>query len=132
MKKAISSPTETSIIAKETTIKGDIDFVGNLVVEGTIESQVRGSELTVQQSGKVIGAVNVDLLNCHGTIEGDVHTKHLTMFGTAVITGKVHTSVLETAAGSMINGHITMKPKNAPAAIPNLSDQAQKKKAQKA
>ncbi len=119
--------TETSIIAKDTTIKGDLEFVGNLVVEGKLESQIKGAELTVQECGEINGTLTVRSLNCHGKIDGDIHADQVTIYSTSVITGAINAASLEVAPGATINGNINMKGKNQTADIQSLSDQVLKK-----
>lgn len=127
MNKSNPKSTETSIIAKDTTIKGELEFVGNLVVEGRLESQVKGAELTVQESGQINGTLNVRSLNCHGKIDGDIHAEQVTIYSTSVITGAVNATSLEVAPGATINGNINMRGKNQSAEVQSLSDQALKK-----
>ncbi len=127
MSKNSAKSTETSIIAKDTSIKGDLEFVGNLVVEGKLESQIRGAELTVQETGQINGTLHVRSLNCHGKIDGDINADQVTVYSTSVITGAINASSLEVAPGATINGNINMKSKNQSADVQNLSDQALKK-----
>ena len=122
MRNADSTNTiETSIIAKETTIKGDIEFAGTLIVEGYLESQVKGIELTIQKSGKINGTLKVRALNCHGQIEGDIHADNVVIHGDAVVSGAIHTSTLQIEPGASINGNISMQaPKTA--SVKQLND----------
>lgn len=122
----MSNSTETSIIAKDTLIKGDIDFVGTLVVEGTLESQVKGAEMTIHKSGKLKGGINVTGLNCHGQVEGDIHADNLVIQSSAVVSGEIHARTLEVEPGATINGSINMKiPKTA--SIQPLNDKIAEK-----
>lgn len=109
-----SNSGETSVIAKETSIKGDIDFAGKLVVEGHLESQVKGVEITIQKSGVLNGALDVKSLNCYGQIDGDVTADSVIIHSGAIVAGAISTTTLEIEPGAVINGSITMKiPKTA-------------------
>jgi cytoskeletal protein CcmA (bactofilin family) len=121
MRNASSNPVETSIIAKDTTIKGNLEFVGSLIVEGTLESQIKGIEMTIQKNGKINGSLDVRALNCHGQIEGNITAESVVIHSSAVVSGEIKATTLEIESGATINGNITMKtPKTA--SVQQLSD----------
>ena len=121
MRNATSNTVETSIIAKDTRIQGNLEFVGTLIVEGSLESQVQGVEMTIQKSGKINGSLNVQTLNCHGQIEGDITANNVIIHSSAVISGEIKATTLEVEPGATINGSITMQaPKTA--SVQQLSD----------
>ena len=121
MRNASSNPVETSIIAKDTTIKGNLEFVGSLIVEGTRESQIKVIEMTIQKSGKINGSLDVRALNCHGQIEGNITAESVVIHSSAVVSGEIKATTLEIEPGATINGNITMKtPKTA--SVQQLSD----------
>jgi cytoskeletal protein CcmA (bactofilin family) len=121
MKNPSSNSAETSIIAKDTSIKGNLDFVGTLIVEGTLESQVKGVEMIIQKSGKISGSLSVRTLNCHGQIEGDINAESVVIHSSAQISGEIKATTLEIEPGATINGSISMQtPKTA--SIQNLDD----------
>jgi cytoskeletal protein CcmA (bactofilin family) len=121
MKNANNSSVETSIIAKDTSIKGNLEFVGTLIVEGTLESQIKGVELIIQKNGKINGSLKVRTLNCHGKIEGDIEADSVVIHSSAEISGEVKATVLEIEPGATINGNISMKTQKT-ASVQQLSD----------
>ncbi len=121
MKNTNNSSVETSIIAKDTSIKGNLEFVGTLIVEGTLESQVKGAELIIQKNGKISGSLNVRTLNCHGKIEGDIEADNVVIHSSAEVSGEIKATVLEIEPGATINGNICMKTKKT-ASVQQLSD----------
>ena len=121
MKNANNSSVETSIIAKDTSIKGNLEFVGTLIVEGTLESQIKGVELIIQKNGKINGSLKVRTLNCHGKIEGDIEADSVVIHSSAEISGEVKATVLEIEPGATINGNISMQTKKT-ASVQQLSD----------
>ena len=121
MKNANNNSVETSIIAKDTTIKGNLEFVGTLIVEGTLESQVKGIEMTIQKNGKISGSLNVRTLNCHGQIEGNITAESVVIHSSAHVSGEIKATTLEIEPGATINGNISMKTPKA-ASVQQLSD----------
>ncbi len=121
MRNAASNSVETSIIAKDTRIQGNLEFVGTLIVEGSLESQVQGVEMTIQKSGKINGSLNVKTLNCHGLVEGNITADSVVIHSSAIISGEIKATTLEVEPGATINGNITMQaPKSA--TVQQLSD----------
>ena len=121
MRNTASNTVETSIIAKDTRIQGNLEFVGTLIVEGSLESQVQGVEMTIQKSGKINGSLNVQTLNCHGQIDGDITANSVIIHSSAIISGEIKATTLEVEPGATINGSITMQtPKTA--SVQQLSD----------
>jgi cytoskeletal protein CcmA (bactofilin family) len=119
--KSANSQVETSIIAKDTVIKGNLEFVGTLIVEGTLESQIKGIEMTIQKNGRINGSLEVRALNCHGQIEGNISAESVVIHSSAVVSGEIKATTLEIEPGATINGSISMKtPKSA--SIQQLSD----------
>lgn len=121
MKNTSSNTVETSIIAKDTTIKGNLEFAGTLIVEGTLESQVKGIEMIIQKDGKINGSLKVRTLNCHGQVEGDITAENVVIHSSAHVSGEIKATTLEIEPGATINGTISMKtPKTA--SVQQLSD----------
>ena len=121
MRNAPSTPVETSIVAKGTSIKGNLEFAGTLIVEGSLESEIQGVEMTIQKSGKINGSIMVQTLNCHGEVEGNISADSIVIHSSAVISGEVKVTTLEVEPGATINGSIIMQtPKTA--SIKQLSD----------
>ncbi len=121
MKNTSSNTVETSIIAKDTTIKGNLEFAGTLIVEGTLESQVKGIEMIIQKDGKINGSLKVRTLNCHGQVEGDITAENVVIHSSAHVSGEIKATTLEIEPGATINGNISMKTPKA-ASVQNLSD----------
>jgi len=121
MRNAPTAPVETSIVAKGTSIKGNMDFAGTLIVEGSLESEIQGVEMTIQKSGRIKGSIKVQTLNCHGEIDGNISADSVVIHSSAVISGEVKVATLEVEPGATINGSIIMQaPKTA--SIKQLSD----------
>lgn len=121
MRNTPSAPVETSIVAKGTSIKGNLEFAGTLIVEGSLESEIQGVEMTIQESGKINGSILVKTLNCHGEVEGNIAADSIVIHSSAVISGEVKTATLKVEPGATINGSIVMQTSKT-ASIKQLSD----------
>ncbi len=65
-----------TFIGSDTRISGDIQFVGNILLDGYLEGNVKAegndSKLTISERGHVKGSIVVPHLLVNGTIEGEV------------------------------------------------------------
>lgn len=100
----------TSLIAADTTVRGDIAFSGALHVCGRVIGNVRGEGealFTLSAEGVVEGGVEAPQAIINGTVRGDIHTAgHLQLAARARVEGDVHYRSLEMAAGAQINGRM--------------------------
>ena len=106
-----ASSRPTSLIARDTVVRGDICFSGNLHVEGQVEgaliSESDDAVLTLSEGGWVQGEIRVAQAMLDGRVEGNVRVTHrLELAAHACITGDVHYQLLEMAAGAQVNGRM--------------------------
>jgi cytoskeletal protein CcmA (bactofilin family) len=113
----------TTLIAKGTTIRGDLTFSGAIYLEGRIEGTLRADGidacLTLSDQGTVVGEIHAPRVVLNGEVKGDVHAaERLELAEAARIEGNIYYKVLEMAAGAQINGkmvHQSDAPKRLPA-----------------
>jgi cytoskeletal protein CcmA (bactofilin family) len=117
----------TSLIARGLTIRGDVHFSGILhldgVVEGSIHADASGDGvLTISETGRVTGRIEVPHAVINGGVTGDIHVaERLELATLARIDGDVHYQVLEMAAGAQVNGKMVH---SAPATVRQLAQAA--------
>lgn len=101
----------TSLISRDTIIRGDVHFKGRLHLEGCIEGAVSATDqdavLTIGSAGVVQGDLHVPQIVIHGQVHGEIHASaHLELAGEARVTGDAHYRNLVIAAGAQINGRM--------------------------
>ncbi|HEX7111276.1 MAG TPA: polymer-forming cytoskeletal protein [Mizugakiibacter sp.] len=115
-KSSNAAAAATSLIAKGTTVRGDVHFAGALHLEGHIEGAVMaepgsGALFTLSEQGGVVGQINVPNAVINGEVRGDIHvSERLELAAGARIEGDVHYRVLEMAAGARVNGKMVHQP----------------------
>ncbi len=114
-KKATSasfSAGSTTLVSKNTEIVGDINFSGNLMVEGKVSGNVYVSSgadahARVLEKGVVEGEIRVPTIVINGTVNGDVYSdKHVELASKAIVNGNVHYSLIEMVKGAQVNGNL--------------------------
>ena len=117
----------TSLIARGVTIRGDIQFSGTLHLDGVVEGSVQadpGSDgvLTISETGRVIGRIDVPHAVINGGVTGDIEvSERLELAPLARIDGDVQYQVLEMTAGAQVNGKMIHR---APATVRQLAQAA--------
>lgn len=102
----------TTLISKSTRIKGDIEFSGNLEIEGVIEGGVSAAEgsdarVRIVEGGSVQGEIHAPVIIINGSVIGDVHsTKHVELASKAAVKGNVHYRSIEMLKGAEVNGSL--------------------------
>jgi len=118
-------PRFSTILGKDTLIRGDVIFGGGLHLDGQVEGNVLASAddaratLTVSEEGRIHGDVHVANIILNGAIHGDVYaTERVELAEQARVTGKVHYRLLEMAMGAEVNGELVREDEVAPSTEP--------------
>jgi cytoskeletal protein CcmA (bactofilin family) len=96
----------TSILATEMSVLGNITFKGSLRLDGKVEGNVKGEQLILGITGRVIGDIDAADVVCHGHVEGNVTAKKLYVMKGSTISGSVDTPDLSVESGAQLNGEI--------------------------
>ena len=103
-----------TIIGNDIRISGDMQFVGNALIEGYFEGNIKAEEndskLTISEGGHVKGSVVVPHLLVNGMIEGEVCVAERLECGPkARIIGDVQYNQMEIAVGGQVDGKLIPK-----------------------
>jgi cytoskeletal protein CcmA (bactofilin family) len=102
----------TTLISRDTTITGNIQFAGSLDIEGTVQGNIEaksGKDAVVRVLGKgrVEGEVRAPSIVINGMVEGDVHAgKQLQLASKATVEGNVYYTQVEMSVGAAVNGRM--------------------------
>lgn len=104
--------TATTLIANNADIKGNIDFSGDLRVEGNITGNITSkvnakATITISDLGYVKGEIKAPRVVINGRVEGDVYaTEYLELAKQAEVTGNVYYAKMEMVMGATVNGKL--------------------------
>ncbi len=105
-KEVILSKNNTSIISKDLFLKGDLTTDGLLEIEGKIEGNIKGNEITIRESGFVNGNIISNILNIKGNFQGTIKSQRINVSGKANIKGTLEYVSLCVEDGSSIDGDL--------------------------
>ncbi len=108
----IRAPKITTVIGRETELRGDVKFHGGLHVDGVINGNVTGGTdercvLILSESGSIEGDVRVANVILNGTIAGDLYvSERAELAPQARVTGTLYYCLLEMSIGAEVNGQL--------------------------
>lgn len=127
-----NSPSKLdTLLGKNTKINGDISFSGVLVLDGSVDGSLIGSKnddvLTVNETGVVVGKIQVANIIVNGTVKGDIISSgKIEVASKAVIEGNVYYKNIEMETGSKINGQLIYQESEKQTKISNIEDKKAK------
>ncbi len=102
----LSKAAISSIISHEMHISGDIRFNGKVRIDGTVKGNIQGEYLIIGENGKITGDLKLDVLICHGTVDGNIDSRQVNAHSTASIRGIVKSENLTVEPSAAIDGEI--------------------------
>ena len=114
-KKSSEKPCNTidTLIGVSTELKGDINFVGGLRVDGKVKGNINANDesgsstLVLSEHAQVTGNVSVPPMIINGRIKGSVQcSERIELQSNAEIEGDLHYKVIEMAMGASVNGNL--------------------------
>ncbi len=105
-KNKLSQSAISSIISEGMRIDGEVSFKGKCRLDGLVDGDVKGEYLIVSESGKICGDVELEVLVCHGTIQGNVKVEDITVHPSSSIHGSLAVKNLVVETGAVIEGDV--------------------------
>lgn len=101
------------IVGRDIALSGEISSCEKLVVEGRVEANIKDCrEVEIAESGTFKGEAVIDIAEISGKFEGTLEARELLIIrSTGHVSGDVRYARLEIERGGMIEGDITMVPK---------------------
>jgi cytoskeletal protein CcmA (bactofilin family) len=98
------------VIGTKTTVKGEISGDEEILVEGTVEGQIRiNRDLRVGQGGVVKATVDAQSVVVSGELIGDCHAAHrVEIQATGRLTGNIRAPRVVIAEGAVFKGNSDM------------------------
>ena len=106
---------DTTLISKDTHITGDLQFSGNLEIEGKITGSVvssdDGGRIRILPSGHVTGDIHTLIAVINGRIEGNIYSsEEIHLAADSFVEGNLYYSLIEIEKGAQMNGTFIYQP----------------------
>ncbi|MFO1242525.1 MAG: polymer-forming cytoskeletal protein [Rickettsiales bacterium] len=108
----VEAPAPKKGGSQPTVIASDVNFMGNIVSEGTldldgkIEGNVRCKSLTIRKSGRINGDVFADNVQVFGEVHGLIQAREVQLHNTAHVEGVVMHETLIIEDGAFVDGQL--------------------------
>jgi len=116
-----------TLIGRNVSVEGDIEFCGGLHVDGRVAGSVRAgsaASLSVSEHGSIEGSVAAPHVVLNGRVNGDIYGSERVVLGSkAKVRGNVHYGVIEMALGAEIQGKLV--PRNGVGPRPEPAEPAE-------
>lgn len=97
---------QTSVLAPDLEVTGDITSKGPLVVQARVVGNITGEIVTIEQWANVKGDIEAKLATIEGVVVGAVIAGDVRVTHSGQINGSVNYTKLAVEAGAMIEGHL--------------------------
>jgi cytoskeletal protein CcmA (bactofilin family) len=99
-----------SIISADSIIKGDMDSVGDIRIDGKVIGNINcKAKIIIGQQGTIEGNLNGNQADILGTINGDIKmTGQLNLMSNSIINGNIHVGKLQMESTVVFNGKCVM------------------------
>jgi cytoskeletal protein CcmA (bactofilin family) len=97
---------QTSSILSGTTVTGNIDSEGDILIEGAVRGSVRARRLTLGHDGLVEGDVSADEVKVGGRVKGPIHARHIHLQEGAEVEGELTADTIAIDTGARLTGAV--------------------------
>jgi len=103
--------TYTNVLGQGTSLKGDIRFEENVLINGKVEGTitVKGA-LVIGETAEVKASVSATNLQIFGAVDGNIVCEGLLFIAhSAHIKGDIRTTLMSMEEGGILNGKVTIQ-----------------------
>ena len=93
-----------SIISRDMDIMGNLISEGTIDIDGRIEGNVKATQITIRKDGLIQGDLQADVIQVYGTVKGLVRAKDVHLFSSAKVEGSIMHEVLSMEEGAFVDG----------------------------
>ncbi len=93
-----------SFINADTQVTGDLEGVGDIWVEGSVEGNITCRTLTLRGEPTITGDVHAEAVHVCGRFKGALHAKKVVLTKAARMTGDIYYETLELQEGAEFEG----------------------------
>ena len=94
-----------SFISNALHVTGNLNCAGDIEIKGTIDGDVKASDVHIGVSGKVEGKVTAESVYVDGTVRGQIVARTVVLAGSAYVHGDIVYEMLSIEAGAFFDGN---------------------------
>ena len=109
MVQSLATTQKPSVVSEGFVMRGDIDSVGVLHVEGSVIGVVNADDINIGTAGLVDGTLTCKTLNVKGRVSGKVVCDELVIAPSAQIKGEISYLSLTIGSGASVECEMTCR-----------------------
>ena len=102
---ARGTASRPSLIGENLRVRGTLVSAGAVRIEGTVEGDVRVTNIVIGEKGAVTGNVVADTIGVHGFVSGNIEARLVELEATAHVVGDTTHRVLRVDRGACLDGN---------------------------
>jgi cytoskeletal protein CcmA (bactofilin family) len=95
-----------SIINRNSSVDGQLDSKGHLIVEGTINGTINAESIFTERESRLTAKVSAISISIAGFFEGEIEAHTLTLLNTSNVKGDIRCHKLVVDEGAVLNGNV--------------------------
>lgn len=112
-----------SIISADMNILGNLISDGTIDIDGRVEGNVKAHHVTVRAGGRIHGDLHADVAQVYGQVRGVVRAREAHLYASCHVEGTIMHETLSVEDGAFIDGKFKRSDKLAPSAIHTSQDE---------
>jgi cytoskeletal protein CcmA (bactofilin family) len=125
--KTTSTKNSTTIIGKDTFIRGGIETEGDIFIDGRFEGNISSSHsLTIGKKGIVVGDIKAQSIYVSGKLDGVINVGSISILNNGYVLGKLTYSRMNIEEHGVFNGESRKKNSSVTSEYANLDLNAKK------
>ncbi|MGL1920408.1 MAG: polymer-forming cytoskeletal protein [Hyphomicrobiales bacterium] len=101
---AAAPNTGITFIGNDITITGSVISSGEVIIEGTIEGDVRAKKITIKNNANIVGELASEELIIHGRVNGLVRGIKILLASDCILNGDILHETLSIESGAQFEG----------------------------
>ncbi len=102
--KPSDKPSAPSILSSDLHVIGNLNSDGEIQVDGVVDGDIFTTTLMVGESAVIKGEIHADVLIVHGTVNGQINGRSVSLMKTSHVIGDIHHEELAIEKGAFLEG----------------------------
>ena len=100
----VSKTVPPSLLSSDLVVNGNLESLGDVQIDGTIDGDVKSGSLTISGTGVVRGTIEADEVTIAGTVTGQIRARHVVLLKGAKVIADLIQDKLSIEPGAFFEG----------------------------
>ena len=100
----VSKAVPPSLLSSDLVVNGNLESLGDIQIDGTIDGDVKSGSLTISGTGVVRGTIEADDVTIAGAVTGQIRARHVILLKGAKVIADLIQDKLSIEPGAFFEG----------------------------